>query len=98
MLRKTVYVGQIVWGQTKTGYYDHYDGPVLRSGEGDCGPARHEALIERPLWDAVQMRLANEDERPCGHSASALCAGGPAPTSATHGTPASPSAASRALP
>jgi hypothetical protein len=36
---------------------------VLRSGEGDCGPARHEALIERPLWDAVQARLADEDER-----------------------------------
>jgi DNA invertase Pin-like site-specific DNA recombinase len=63
MLRMRVYVGEIEWGKEKNGYYENYDGPVLRSGEGDCGPARHDALIERPLWEAVQARLANEEPR-----------------------------------
>jgi Recombinase zinc beta ribbon domain len=35
----------------------------LRSGEGDCGPARHEALIAPELWEAVQMRREKEDKR-----------------------------------
>jgi hypothetical protein len=85
MLRKPVYIGQIVWGQTKYGHYDHYDGPVLRSGEGECGPARHEALIERAVWEAVQMRLSADEKRlqthtrtgrvPCLLSGFLVCAG-----------------------
>jgi DNA invertase Pin-like site-specific DNA recombinase len=47
MLRKRVYIGEIEWGKRKSGYYDHYEGPTLRSGVEDCGPARHRLLMRR---------------------------------------------------
>ncbi|HKC72753.1 MAG TPA: recombinase family protein [Chloroflexota bacterium] len=63
ILRNPIYSGQIVWGKTKSGYYDHYEGEVLRSDEGDCGPSRHPPLIDDETWKAVQMRLQHEDQR-----------------------------------
>ncbi|HKO25652.1 MAG TPA: recombinase family protein, partial [Chloroflexota bacterium] len=85
MLRKRVYLGEVEWGKTKDGYYDRYDGPVLRSGEGDCGPARHAPLIERAVWEAVQMRLSADEKRlqthtrtgrtPCLLTGFLVCAG-----------------------
>jgi hypothetical protein len=105
MLRKRVYLGEVEWGKTKDGYYDRYDGPVLRSGEGDCGPARHEALIERLLWEAVQARLANEEprrttvtrkgRRPALLSGILVCSSCDGPMRALHRTPAVTSAAQR---
>jgi hypothetical protein len=62
-LRNPVYVAEIEWGRTKRGHYESYQGPVLRSGVEDCGPARHKPLISRDVWEACQVRLTNEDQR-----------------------------------
>jgi hypothetical protein len=62
-LRNPIYVAEIAWGRSKRGHYESYQGPVLRSGVEDCGPARHKPLIERAVWEACQVRLQNDDQR-----------------------------------
>jgi DNA invertase Pin-like site-specific DNA recombinase len=60
LLRRRVYIGEVEWGKTHSGKYNQYDGPVLRSGEGDCKPARHPAIVDRATWEAAQVRLDGE--------------------------------------
>jgi hypothetical protein len=60
ILCKRVYIAQVEWGIHHQGAYHQYEGPVLRSGEGDCKPGGWPAIVERELWDAAQRRLEGE--------------------------------------
>ena len=54
LLRHRVYVGEIEWGKTHTGDWNHYKGEVIKA------KGQHAPLIDCDTFEAAQRRLAAE--------------------------------------
>src|SRR5918911_1465704 len=59
MLRSEVYVGDIRYNVQRRGYYE-----MAPPGSEFTVKGKHEALVERPLWEEVQRRLTAARTRP----------------------------------